>query len=271
MKRLGMLNVMVGLFILLLPSFSQGEDLPSKPSPGDPPKGEEKSLGIAIGLRSTYFRMQQNQGDIFRNIKLLDEEQDLAPYKPFLQYHLSNYWAIELGYDQFKAITLNKAFDDVAEFDRRWVDGALEWQPIMLTAQFRWPHFHKSFVPYVLGGVSYTKTSWKRNEWYYFGFPNPETYTTWTSQGNRPEDYPNNNYRRIFAVDDHCIGTIFGLGVDYFLMKNLALNLDWRYHWAQVKFKYTLAFNDGLDPISQDQGTFILDSWILGLGIKYLF
>lgn len=219
--------------------------------------------------------MQQNSGTnggtIFGNINLLDEEQNLAPYKPVLQFNFSKYWALEFGYDQFKATALNRGLNGVADHDRRWADGAVEWQPIMMALQFRWPHFHRSIVPYVLGGISYTKTSWSRNEWYYFGFPSLADYTNWTSQGNKPEDFPNNGYRRIFDVEDHTMGTLFGLGVDYFIWKNLALNLDWRYHWAQVNFKYTLAFDAGQDIIRQQEGTFVLDSWILGLGVKYFF
>lgn len=274
-----MRSLILGTLILILPSLTQGADTNPGDSQGERPNGRGKrDWGVALGLRSTYFQMTQNHGPIFGNINLLDEEQNYWPVKPLIQFNFSKYWALEFGYDQFKAHALNRGFVDVghdigvvADDDRRWSDGVVEWEPIMMALQFRWPHFHKSFVPYLLGGVSYTKTYWNRNDWYYFGFPSLETYTNWTVQGNRPQAYPNSGYRRIFEVEDHTIGTLLGLGVDYFIWKNLALNLDWRYHWARANFKYTLAYSDGRDIISREQGTFILDSWILGLGLKYFF
>jgi outer membrane protein W len=272
MKRNVIFSVLIGWFILIFPFLSHGEEKPTqKDSQNEVRVIKKKPWGVAIGVRSTYFQMQQNTGPIIGNVNLLDEEQNLAPYKPNLQFNFLKYWALEFGYDQFKATALNKGAGDVAEHDKSWADGAIEWQPIMMAFQFRWPHFHRSVVPYVLGGISYTKTSWDRNEWYYFGFPSLAEYNNWTSQGNRPENYPNYGYRRIFTVDDHTMGPLVGLGVDYFIWKNLALNLDWRYLWAQVNFKYTLVYNAGGNIIQQRQGTFVLDSWILGLGVKYFF
>ncbi|MFH0788030.1 MAG: hypothetical protein V2B13_10520 [Pseudomonadota bacterium] len=263
---------LISLWPVLCPGeIIQGETIKAGIIQGKATNEEGKNWGIALGLRSTYYRMQQNSGKIFRNINLLDEEQNFVPYKPLIQINFFKYWSLELAYDQFKAATLNRAFDIYPEHDKRWTDGFVEWAPIMLALEFRWPHFHKSFIPYILGGISYTKTSWKRNDWYYYGFPSLEEYNNWTRQGRNPEDYSSTGYRRIFAVDDHCIGTLLGLGVDYFIYKNLALNLDWRYHWATVNFTYTLAANGGRDPFSCEQGTFVLDSWILGIGVKYFF
>ncbi len=232
---------------------------------------EGKNWEIALGLRSTYFHMEHNRGEIFRNINLLNEEQNYFPYKPTVQINFLKYFAVELSYDEFEAAALNRAFDIYPEHDRRWTDGFMEWAPLMLALQIRFPQFHNSVVPYLLWGISYTKTSWKRNDWYYYGFPSLEAYNNWTGQGNNPEDYSYDGYRRIFAVDDHCIGSLWGIGVDYFIYKNLVLNLDWRYHWARVKFTYTLAADGGNDPFSVDGGTFNLDSWILGIGLKYYF
>ncbi len=267
-----MLTLILGTLVLILPSLSQGADTATGASQGELPAViKKRDWGVALGVRSTYFSMTQNTGPIFGNITLLDEEQNYWPVKPLVQFNFSRYWAIEFGYDQFKAHALNRGFNDVADHDPRWADGTITWAPIMMALQFRWPHFHKSIVPYVLGGISYTKTTWDRNEWYYYGFPSLEAYVSWTSQGNRAADYPNAGYRRIFDVDDHTIGTLLGVGVDYFVWKNLALNLDWRYHWAQTNFKYTLAFNDGQDVVRVQHGTVVLDSWIMGLGVKYFF
>lgn len=226
---------------------------------------------LAVGLHSSYFRMQKNRGEIFRNITLLAEEQNYAPMKPSVVFYFHDYWGVELSYDRFKAAALNRAFDIYPEHDRRWTDGYVDWTPLMLSFQFRWPRFHPRITPYLLAGISYTQTSWQRNEWYYYGFPSLDAYNQWVEQGNKPEDYPNAGYRRIFATDDHCIGTLWGLGVDFRLFQHWALNLDWRYHWARVKFTYTLAYDDGAYVVSRDGGTFVLDGWILSLNLRYYF
>jgi|GEM_PF-2622532 opacity protein-like surface antigen len=243
------------------------KDTPSSPSLAS----QEPQWGLALGLHTSYFRMQKNRGEIFRNITLLAEEQDYLPLKPSVCFRLSDYWGVELSYDHGKAAALNRAFDIYPEHDRRWTDGYLEWTPLMLSFQFRWTRLHPRIIPYILGGVSYTKTSWQRNDWYYYGFPSLEAYNNWIEQGQKPEDYPNAGYRRIFATDDHCYGTLLGLGVDYLFRKHWALNLDWRYHWARVNFTYTLAYDDGAYVVGRDGGTFILDAWILSLSLKYVF
>jgi opacity protein-like surface antigen len=234
-----------------------------------------REWGVALGFRSTYFQLTQNHGQFIGHVNYLPEEQNYLPIKPVVQLNLSKYFAFEFSYDQFKAGTLNGAFSvdnvDYIEHDRRFNDGDIKWSPFMLAFQFRWPHFQKSLVPYVLAGISYTKASWDRKDWYYYGFPFPWVYDDWISKGNRPQDYPNGGYRRIYEVEDHSIGTLLGLGVDYFIWKNLALNLDVRYHWVKVNFSYSLAWDEGQTVFYSEQRSFPLDSWIIGLGVKYYF
>ena len=174
---------------------------------------------------------------------------------------LSKYLALELGYNKFKAIARNSDFGGIS-------DGNIEWTPIMLALQFRWPSWHKSFVPYVLGGVSYNKVDFNKTNWYYYGFPSSEAYEDWVGHGNRMEDYPNDGYRRVHNTED-CYGAFLGLGFDYFILKHWAINLDGRYHWAQSKWSYYVRNNLGASNV--DRGTASLDSWIIGLGLKYFF
>lgn len=284
MKRY--LFIILSLF-LLPPVLSHGETTHEESAKVGETQGEATQVkvskvetktrewGVALGLRSTYFQMTKNHGQFIGHVNYLPEEQNYSPTKPVVQFNFSKYFALEFSYDQFKAGTLNGAFSvdnvDYSEHDLRFNDGNIKWSPYMLGLQFRWPHFHKSVVPYVLGGFSYTKNYWERRDWYYYGFPWPWVYDDWVSQGNRPQDYPNGGYRRIYDVEDHSIGTLLGLGVDYFIWKNLALNLDVRYHWLKVNFTYSLAFDDGQTVIHSEQRSFPLDSWIIGLGLKYFF
>jgi len=261
MKRCLYLAFIFLFSFLTIPSLSQGWEKPAI-GQGEENQGQAKPSWLALGLRSNYFILEQSRRHIVGNMIALDEDRNYLPINPVVQVNLSKYFAVELGMNQFKAMTLNNDYHYYAS------DGNLEWTSFMLGLQFRWPHFHKSFVPYLSGGVSYNKNSFQINNWYYYGFPDPATYNSWIGQGNKPEDWPNNGYRRIHSVDDS-YGVYLGLGADYFLTKNWALNFDCRYHWSQANWTYKLINNDG--EISRQPGTVVLDSWILGLGVKYFF
>jgi hypothetical protein len=260
MKRCGFIIFCLWVILGAVPSFSHGEDtLPvvkEKEGPMD------KLSWLAVGVRSNYFRLMNSRRTIVGNLIALDEDQNYFPINPVIQLNLSKYVALELGMSQYKVVALNNDY-------LRWAsDGDLNWTSYMLGAQFRWPHFRIPLVPYLSGGVSLNKTTWDKKDWYYYGFPDPATYSSWTGQGNRPEDFPNNGYRRIHKVDD-AYGVYLGLGADYFLTKHWAVNLDWRYQWSQANWTYQLVNNDGL--LRDVSGTAVLDSWTLGLGVKYFF
>jgi hypothetical protein len=261
MRRYLVLCITLWFFILAFPSLSPGDDELTN-SQGEGKQTEDKTLRLAIGLRSIYYNLTQPTRTIVGNLAALDEEQNYLPVNPVIQFPVSKYLALEFGINQFEDMTLNTDY-------LRWAsDGDLAWTSFMLGLQFRWPHFHKSFVPYIVGGGSYNRNTFLRHNWYYYGFPDPQTYNNWTSQGNKPEDWPNNGYRRIHMVEDS-YGVFLGLGADYFLTKNWAINIDWRYHWSQANWTYWLINNDG--ELRRTPGTVVLDSWVLGLGIKYYF
>lgn len=241
----------VGLLVLTLGLLNPG-----------PGFSEEPKMGIALGLRSTYFRMTEGKGTIFRSINSLEETQDYTPVKPSIQFKFSEYWAVDLGYDQFK-VTTGNAVDNSH-------DGDIEWNSFMLALQFRVPFLHRTLVPYANWGISYNKVTFTEQPWYRWGFPNPQTYSSWVGQGNRAEDYPNNGYRRKFTTDDS-LGTFIGLGIDYFFAEHWAVNLDYRYHLLESNFRYVLSYGEGADVTTDVRDKFKLNHWIIGLGIKYYF
>jgi outer membrane protein W len=261
MKRYLILFIALWFSVMALPSLSQGGEELSK-GKGEGIQEETKMLGLAIGLRSNYVLLDHSRRPIVGNLIALDEYQEYLPMSPWIQVNLTKYFALEFGLDQFKAQALNSDYHYFAS------DGDIAWTSYMLGLQFRWPHFYKSFVPYIVGGVSYNKNTFLKHNWYYYGFPDPETYDNWIRQGNNPEDYPNNGYRRIHSVEDS-YGVFLGLGVDYFLTKHWAINIDYRYHWTQANWTYRLINYDGL--LRNEPGTVVLDSWILGLGVKCFF
>jgi opacity protein-like surface antigen len=272
-KRYLFFYLMIYSSILIFPALSFGETTPkefsrveenkAETTPVDVSKVETRTRewGVALGLRSTYFHLTNPNHHIVGHLTRLEEDQNIIPYKPMLQVDFSKYLAFEFGYDQFKAIALNEP-----DYDKYWSDGNLEWGTYMLGVHFRWPHFHPSIVPYVLGGFTYNKVSFKENNWYHYGFSSLASYSEWVGQGNRMEDYT--DYRRIIKAEDSW-GVILGLGVDYFIWKNLALNFDLKYHWIQSNLTFNLADTGGI--FREEKGSFNMDSWIFGLGIKYFF
>jgi hypothetical protein len=256
--------------ILFLFSVCLAEDLLEKPKIGETPNTssnpfrvlfDKRDLNAAIGLRSTYFRLTDSRRLLVGNLNALDEEQNLAPIKPVVQINLSKYLAFEFSYDQFKAMALNQP-----DYDKSTSDGNLEWETFMYSLQFRWPHFHPAVIPYILGGITYNRTSFKENTWYRYGFPSQASYNEWVGQGNKKEEYT--DYRRMIKAEDSW-GTTLGLGVDYFFRKHLALNLDFRYHWTESNLTFQLSDDRGV--FNDIRGTFNMSSWILGLGLKYYF
>lgn len=222
---------------------------------------DKEYLNAAIGLRSTYFQLTNARRHLVGHLNALEEEQNLIPLKPMIQIDLSKYFALEFSYDQFKAMALNEP-----DYDKYWSDGNLEWQTYMFGLQFKLPRLHPSVFPYILGGVTYNKASFKENNWYHYGFPSLAEYNNWVGQGNRMQDYT--SYRRILKADD-CWGVLLGFGVDYFIWRHLALNLDLRYHLTQSHLTFQLADSRGV--YAEEHGTFNMDSWIIGLGLKYYF
>ncbi|MBA4393065.1 MAG: hypothetical protein C0407_05885 [Desulfobacca sp.] len=269
MKKVMVFSLVFLSQILFLFSLCLAEELWEKPKIGETDNTssnprilfDKESLNAAIGLRSTYFGLTNSRRLLVGNLNALEEEQNLAPYKPMVQINLSKYLALEFGYDQFKAMALNQP-----DYDKKTSDGNLEWETYMYGLQFRLPLFHPAVIPYILGGVTYNKASFKENNWWRYGFPSQASYNDWVGQGNRMQDYT--DYRRIIKAEDSW-GAQLGLGVDYFLWKHLALNLDFRYHIVQSNLTFQLADSRGV--FSEQHGTFNMSSWILGLGLKYFF
>jgi hypothetical protein len=270
MKKVLIFSLAFAFQMLFLFSFCFADGIFEKPKVGE--SGDQTinpliflfdkgNFNIAVGLRSTYFRLTDANQNMIGNLNRLEEEQNYSPIKPLIQINLSRYLAFEFGYDSFKAMALNQP-----DYDKNWSDGNLEWQNYMLAMQIRLPDFHPSIIPYFQWGVAYTKANFNAANWHRYGFPSPATYNSWVGQGNRVQDYT--DYRRLITADD-CWGPLFGLGVDYFFWKHLALNLDLRYLITQSKLTYQLADSRGV--FSEQTGTFNMSSWIVGLGLKYYF
>jgi hypothetical protein len=206
-----------------------------------------------VGLRSSYFQTTDTQN--FRSINRMEEEQDYTPSRVFLSYQLYKHLYLE-GEAFLKALVSRPRNVNTSAYD-----GDLQWTPYFLTLQARIPSQCR-FQPYLSLGVAYIRTEFNPQPYYRNGYDNPEEYAQY---------FPTRGVvkTREFSPEENVWGAQFGIGADYYVTKHFSLNLDIRYLIAQVNFKYRVTAGN----VTQidEQGSFNLDSWLLGFGLRYSF
>lgn len=125
--------------------------------------------------------------------------------------------------------------------------GRLSSLSLMLSVQARYP-IKKRYVPYVVAGGDYHLNTFSLNE---------EITNSWKDLGFNIEE-------RV----DHTFGFHFGAGLDYFLLENIALNLDVRYYTATLTGKRTLANQTSQETTSGPIGNMKLNSIQAGISVK---
>jgi opacity protein-like surface antigen len=206
-----------------------------------------------VGLRSSYFQTTDSQS--FRNINRMDEEQDYTPSRISLSYRL--YELIYLEGEVFLKSLVSRPRNRDVSFH----DGDLEWTPYFLTLQVRIPTPTR-FQPYLSFGLAYIRTEFETQAFYKNGYDSPEEYSQIFSTRGVIKT-------REFTPEDHIWGVQFGAGADYYVTKHISLNLDFRYLVAKVGFNYRIY--EGNTLAVDDHGSFNLDTWILGFGLRYSF
>jgi opacity protein-like surface antigen len=112
--------------------------------------------------------------------------------------------------------------------------GRLSSLSMMLSVQGRFP-IKNRFVPYLVAGGDYHLNTFSLKE---------ETTNSWNARGFNIQE----------SVD-HTFGFHFGTGLDVFLVKNIALNLDVRYYTAKLTGERTLS-----DQISQETTSIMINN-----------
>ena len=128
--------------------------------------------------------------------------------------------------------------------------GKLSVIPITISIQGRFPT--KSHItPYILAGGSY-----------YFNkfYLDNEIISSWNGIGFD-----------IAEKVENSMGFHFGAGIDFFIIENIALNIDARYYIAESKGIWTLADQVSNTEISGDLEKLNLNSIIFGVGLKLYF
>ena len=125
--------------------------------------------------------------------------------------------------------------------------GRLRSLSLMLSVQGRYP-IKNRFVPYLVAGGDYHLNTFSLNE---------EITNSWNNLGFDIQE----------SVD-HTFGFHFGTGLDIFLIKSIALNMDVRYYTANLTGKRTLTNQNGQETTSGKIDSMHLNSLQAGISIK---
>jgi len=148
-------------------------------------------------------------------------------------YRHNEYFSLEFALDR-----LTKSQNDFKVAGAAWNGGDIKQTPLTVTARFHWPI--GIFSPYIGAGLGYYWNSYDINN----GIWDPGTA----------------------LYMDNSVGYHVNAGSEVFLdvAKKLALNVDFKYVWNKADITAT---NAG-DRIT---GSMRLDSFVVGLGVKYYF
>jgi len=128
--------------------------------------------------------------------------------------------------------------------------GKMTFVPIQLSIQGRFP-VGKSIVPYIGLGACYYLSSFEVDS---------EIVDDWNALGFDIEEEV-----------DNTLGFHFGLGLDYFFTKNLALNADISYCLVKLKGSWSITDQVSGTQVSGDLEDLNFNTIMLGMGLKYYF
>lgn len=150
-------------------------------------------------------------------------------------------------------LSLGRAVLDVGDEDINL--GELTTIPLQLTAQFRMPSGNAS--PYIGAGVGYYFNN--------FDIGGDAEDVIDLAQAIDP------GFDMDLEIDDS-FGYHINAGIDYFANKNLAFNLDARYFWSEADGTFTVTDPNGTFGGSfKEEGEVDIDSFVIGVGVKYFF
>ena len=128
--------------------------------------------------------------------------------------------------------------------------GKLSVMPIQVSIHARFPIANR-LLPYLLGGGGYYVSKFNLDQ---------EIIDAWDALGFSIEEKVEN-----------AIGFHLGAGIDLFITKNIALNIDARYCIAKIKGSWTLTDQIIGAETSGDLEGLNLNSLIFGGGLKFYF
>ncbi len=157
-----------------------------------------------------------------------------------LGLEIIKYLALEFRFPYFRS--------EVTESFGGLDSGQLRNLTFMLSVQVRYP-LNDQLVPYLVGGGDYHLNKFNINE----GIED-----SWNDLGFTIEENV-----------DHSIGFHVGAGFDYFLLKNIALNVDVRYYSAKLKGTWSIANQISQQEVTGNIEDIKLDSIQAGISFKF--
>jgi opacity protein-like surface antigen len=217
---------------------------------------------FAIGTRVKSWELMRDKNFIGSiTSDTVSEKDELYPSNVNLLFLFCPYGGLSVEWDRFGA-TMEK-------------DGKLTWDTFTMALNFRYPlawETHK-IVPYGVLGLTYSLPKFDENNWWRYGWASQEEYDN--AQRNRPASGDPQQYLSTGRVRDmsldNALGWTYGLGVDFFLTKNLALNLDLRFNRAVADAHYTIVSDDGKDTLLKRDFDYSLDTVSYGIGFRWYF
>lgn len=213
-----------------------------------------KLSGLEIGTRTLYTQLKDDQkGDGVKSsyigtLNYLDEEQDYVPDRIYIQYFFNDYLGLGLSYDHVEAKTLERNSAAV-EGGSGVGDGKVGVSGPILYAVGRYPT-ETAFTPFVEIGVAFYSS--------YF-----DEDADWK--------YDNAKHRERNMNTDDATAFVLGLGCDYQITDNWSVNLYARLV-AGADVDTTAEYVYKSKPSEPfREGSFPLDYYGFGLGVKYSF
>lgn len=213
-----------------------------------------KWSGLEIGTRSIYVQLKDDQkGDGLRSsyigsLNYLDEEQDYVPDRIYIQYFFNDYLGLGISYDHIEAKTLERN-NAAIEGGSGAGDGKVGARGPILYAVGRYPN-DSAFTPFVeIGAAFYSSYFDEDDDW----------------------KYDNAKRRERKMNTDDTVAFVLGLGCDYRINDNWSVNAYARLvSGADVDATAEYVYkNKPSEPFRE--GSFPLDYYGFGLGVKYSF
>lgn len=225
------------------------------------PVGAELVKDVAVGFRVKQFDMTGDKnfiGSITDNN--VDEKAWLYPTNLNMLFTFCPYGGLTLDLDRFGA-----AMSD---------DGSLYWNTISLALTPRVVLWDR-VAPYGILGVTFNQVSFDEQAWWRYGFPSNSTFDNYVSQ--KPLNVGMADWMAAYSPSatirdmsvDNAFGYTFGLGMDIFVTKHLAINLDARWNKAQTDVNYRIYQGD--TKIRDTEFTYDLDTFSYGIGLRWYF
>ncbi|MFH1033871.1 MAG: outer membrane beta-barrel protein [Pseudomonadota bacterium] len=189
----------------------------------------------------------------------VDEQTQWYPTNFNMQMLFCPYGGLTLEYDRFGAVMQQ--------------DGKLTWDTLTLGLTARLPLEKWRLAPYAVLGLTFNSPSFEENNWWRYGWSSGADFDAHMAArpaGQDPEQWMQTGRIRNMKTDQ-AFGWVFGLGLDFFVTKNVALNADVRWNQASTDVTYTIDDDSGHGNLLTRSFSYDLDTVSYGLGVRFYF